>query len=179
MTELEHSESVYDLVQRDPFLSSEVLTARIMNRTTRLFNEALQRSKLTQAELADLMEVSAGRVSQLLGEPANLRISTIVRLLSAAGFETHLGATSKADGTIIDGSQKRRTRDRRRNQEQLTVFTEEIPSTDPTVEPVKRIIFQNSATSRNTEPSSWNHVGKYQSGSTIKPIRAWTDGGSK
>lgn len=179
MTGLEHSKSVYDLVQSDPTLNSEVLTARMMNRTTRLFAEAIEQSKLTQAEIAELMDVSAGRVSQLLGEPANLRISTIVRLLSAAGFETHISATSRADGTIIDGSQTRRRRNRRNSQEHLTVFTEEIESTDPTVAPVKRIIFQNSKTSRTTEPRSWNRLGEYQSGSTTKQLGAWTAGGSK
>lgn len=180
MTDLERKESVYDLVQNDPELRGEVSTARMMDRVSRLFSEALQHSGLNQAELAEIMDVSAGRISQILGEPGNLRISTIVRVLNAAGFDPHVSATSKLDGAMIDGSQNRRKRNRKNKQDEpLTVFTEELPNADPTVAPVKRIIFQNSAISRNTEPGEWKHLGTYRHGTAPKPIRAWTAGGSK
>lgn len=185
MTEIERRESVYDLVQKDVTLRGEVSTARTMNRVSGLLAEALRQSGLTGAEIAEQMDVSASRVSQILGEPANLRLSTIARFLNAAGFEPQIQAVALSDRRIIDGPPKPQKRKRKRGRTpSMTVFAEEIPSTEPHGAPVRRIILQDSSTSRTTDPAKWVSVGEYphkhdsqqRSGGAI---RSWATGGSR
>jgi len=66
--------------------------ARAAVSTVTLINQALDTSGLNRAELAAILEVTPGRVSQVLNGDGNLRVSTIARFLRAAGYRLKLTA---------------------------------------------------------------------------------------
>ncbi|WP_421740691.1 helix-turn-helix domain-containing protein [Cellulomonas sp.] len=66
--------------------------ARAAVSTVTLINRALDSSGLNQAELATVLEVTPGRVSQVVNGDGNLRVSTIARFLRAAGYRLKLTA---------------------------------------------------------------------------------------
>ena len=66
--------------------------ARAAVGTVTLINQALEASGLNQAELATLLDVTPGRVSQVVNGDGNLRVSTIARFLRAAGYRLKLTA---------------------------------------------------------------------------------------
>lgn len=183
MTDIERTETVHELVQNDVKLRGEVSTARTMNRVSALFEEAIQSSGLTQAEIAEIMEVSTGRISQILGEPGNFRISTITRLLNAVGFEPQIWAKSLSGGKSIDGVRRKRSprtrKDEASDQDTLTVLFEEYQSPEIPNSIVKRIIIQDSPTSRSTQPAEWQKAGTVPRPGSKKSIQSWIAGESK
>ena len=69
----------------------DAAAARAAVRAGGLMNEAFSKSNLgTRRELADVVGVSEGRISQLLNGDGNVRVSTLARLLKASGFDLEL-----------------------------------------------------------------------------------------
>jgi hypothetical protein len=66
--------------------------ARAAVQTVTLLNQALETSGRNQSELAALLGVTGGRVSQVVNGDGNLRVSTIARFLRAAGYRLKLTA---------------------------------------------------------------------------------------
>jgi transcriptional regulator with XRE-family HTH domain len=66
---------------------SELGGARLINDISSMIDLAVERSGLSQAEIAHRLGVSPSRVSQLLTGGSNLRVSSIGRLLGVLGFK--------------------------------------------------------------------------------------------
>lgn len=66
--------------------------ARAAVSTVTLINRAVETSGCTRADLAVLLGVTPGRVSQVLNGDGNLRVSTVARFLRAAGYRLKLTA---------------------------------------------------------------------------------------
>lgn len=87
---------------RTPRQSREVAAARLERRTLVVLERALEECGMTQAKLAEALEISAGRVSQIFGSEANLTLSTVARVLAAMGYDAVISAVSMADGSRIE-----------------------------------------------------------------------------
>lgn len=57
---------------------------------------------MTQAKLAEALEISPGRVSQIFGSEANLTLSSVARVLAAMGYDAVISAVSMVDGSRIE-----------------------------------------------------------------------------
>lgn len=66
--------------------------ARAAVRAVSLINEKVDESGISNKELADRIDVTASRVSQVLNGDGNLRVSTLARFLRAAGFRLRIEA---------------------------------------------------------------------------------------
>lgn len=76
----------------------DAAAARAAVRAVGLMNEAFGRSDLgMRRELAELLGVSEGRISQLLNGDGNVRVSTLARLLKASGFDLELSLAGVED----------------------------------------------------------------------------------
>ncbi len=97
-------------VVRDPMRGPiEMSAARAANRAGALLHEALRASALSQQELAKRLDVSAGRVSQVLSGEQNLYLSTLARYLRAMGYGLELGAQPEEPGLREIGRRRRRS----------------------------------------------------------------------
>jgi len=67
-----------------------------------VLEEAFSRCGMSQAALAAELEVSPGRVSQILNAETNLTLGTVARMLAAMGFDAVLSAVSMSDGSRIE-----------------------------------------------------------------------------
>ncbi|MFS0700282.1 helix-turn-helix domain-containing protein [Cellulomonas sp. 179-A 4D5 NHS] len=63
-----------------------------------LINRALDVSRLSQTELSRILDVTPGRVSQVVNGDGNLRVSTLARFLRAAGYTLKLTAEPAEPG---------------------------------------------------------------------------------
>ncbi|GGF37742.1 hypothetical protein GCM10011399_33370 [Subtercola lobariae] len=80
--------SLLDEMEADPSVAVELAAASLMNQFHSLLQSAFQnRPDISQAALAQLLHVSAGRVSQVLGGEENLRVSTVGRYARALGYD--------------------------------------------------------------------------------------------
>ncbi|MDQ4491131.1 helix-turn-helix domain-containing protein [Sinomonas sp. ASV486] len=57
-----------------------------------LINEAMEASGTRQNKLAELLDITDGRVSQVVNGDGNVRVSTLARFLRAAGYRLQLAA---------------------------------------------------------------------------------------
>lgn len=57
---------------------------------------------MTQAQLAEELEVTPGRVSQIFGAEMNLTLATVARVFAAMGFDAVVSAVSMRDGSRIE-----------------------------------------------------------------------------
>ncbi len=72
----------------DPKLGALIAENLLINRLQVEIEKALDRTGVTQAELAKLLGVSSARVSQILaGDGSNLRARTVARIAHALGVE--------------------------------------------------------------------------------------------
>lgn len=71
-------------------------------RTLVVLERALEECGMTQAKLAEALELSPGRISQIFGSEANLTLSTVARVLAAMGYDAVISAVSMADGSRIE-----------------------------------------------------------------------------
>lgn len=71
----------------------ELAAARAEVNAARLLRTAFERSPATQKDLARRLELSEGRVSQVLHSDGNVRTTTLARFLRALGYKLQLGAT--------------------------------------------------------------------------------------
>lgn len=98
MTQLEQQKSLVDIEDSDPRGKLELAAARAEVSVSSLLQRAFTRSKLSQKDLADVLGVSAGRISQILSSSGNLRITTVARFLRALGYRLELSAIPKEPG---------------------------------------------------------------------------------
>ena len=94
--------SMVDEMEHDPAGALELAAARSAVQGSALLSRTFAASGLTQKELAQKVGVTEGRVSQILNEPVNLRLSTLGRYLQAMGFRLRLGVT-RGDVAEITG----------------------------------------------------------------------------
>lgn len=80
------NEATKDYIERGAAISE--------NDSVMLINQAFAEGGRTQKELAELLGVSEGRVSQILNGDGNLRVATLARYLSALGFSLRMEADS-------------------------------------------------------------------------------------
>lgn len=92
----------------------EMAAARACVRAVDLLNRALEAARLRQSDLASTLEVSEGRVSQLLNGDGNVRVTTLARALRAAGYQLRLEADPVQEGLPSIGTPKPTTRRRTR-----------------------------------------------------------------
>jgi len=88
-------------MEHNPAEAMELAAARSAVEGSALLSRAFAATGLSQRELASRVGVTEGRVSQILGEAVNLRLSTVGRYLQAMGYRLSLSATD-ADGNVID-----------------------------------------------------------------------------
>ena len=84
--------TLLDEAEADPAQALELAAARGAVEGSALLARAFFEAGITQRELARRVGVTEGRVSQVLSEEADLRLSTIARYLHAMGYQLHLSA---------------------------------------------------------------------------------------
>ncbi|MBU9763541.1 helix-turn-helix transcriptional regulator [Mycobacterium sp. TNTM28] len=72
--------------------------AALASQTMRLLHEALDASALDQKALAEKLDVTQGRVSQVLNGDGNMKIAAVARYLCALGYEARISATPLKPG---------------------------------------------------------------------------------
>ena len=95
--------SMVDEAESNPTDALELAAARAAVEGSALLSRAFAETGLTQKDLALRVGVTEGRVSQILGEAVNLRLSTVGRYLQAMGYRLSLCAVD-AEGTIVETS---------------------------------------------------------------------------
>lgn len=75
--------------------------AALINAVGSLLEQVVERSGRTRGAVASSMGVTAGRVTQILDGDGNIRISTLARVMEAAGADLRLVATERASGAQI------------------------------------------------------------------------------
>lgn len=92
----------------EPLVLREKSVARATNRVVGLLHEALEASGLSQRDLAAALDVSEGRVSQVVGGDGNVYLSTLARYLRAMGYELLVQAEATSHDLPEIGSRRRR-----------------------------------------------------------------------
>jgi len=87
-------------MESSPADALELAAARSAVEGSALLARAFAATGLSQKELAQRVGVTEGRVSQILGQSVNLRLSTIGRYLRAMGYRLSLSAMD-TDGNVI------------------------------------------------------------------------------
>jgi transcriptional regulator with XRE-family HTH domain len=72
--------------------------ADLAAQVVRLMEQALDASGMDQKALAEKLDVTQGRVSQVLNGDGNMRVAAAARYLRALGYQTHLSATPVEPG---------------------------------------------------------------------------------
>lgn len=72
--------------------------ADLAGQVMRLLHQALDASELDQKALAEKLDVTQGRVSQVLNGDGNMKIAAVARYLHALGYETQLTASPVTSG---------------------------------------------------------------------------------
>lgn len=87
--------------------------AKLGLRVVAMLNRARDAADLRNADLAAVLDVSEGRVSQVLGGDGNLHVGTVGRFLAACGYELELVATpiGGADLPTLAKASRARRRD--------------------------------------------------------------------
>lgn len=89
-------------------MDCDISAAALIDRVSVVLLAAVEESGFTPSEVAERMGVSLSRISQIVGEPSNLRLTTIARFLGAIGFEPQFSAKDQQRGTVIDGFRRNR-----------------------------------------------------------------------
>jgi len=97
--------------EADPAEALELAAATGAVEASALLTRAFRESGITQKELAARVGVTEGRVSQILGEETNPRVSTVARYLHAMGYRLRLRATGTGR-TALEPERGSRTRNR-------------------------------------------------------------------
>ena len=82
--------SLFDKLQAAAPMESAAADSAV--RSVSLINEVIEKAALPQSQVADILGISPGRVSQVLNGDGNVRISTLAKFLRAAGFDLELSA---------------------------------------------------------------------------------------
>jgi transcriptional regulator with XRE-family HTH domain len=72
--------------------------ADLAGQVVRLLEQALDASGMDQKALAEKLDVTQGRVSQVLNGDGNMRVAAVARYLRALGYQTLLSATPVEPG---------------------------------------------------------------------------------
>jgi HTH-type transcriptional regulator/antitoxin HigA len=75
--------------------------AALVNAVASLMEQVVAAGGVTRGRLAAAMAVTPGRITQLLDGDGNVRVSTLARLMEAAGADLILVATDRGNGTQI------------------------------------------------------------------------------
>jgi transcriptional regulator with XRE-family HTH domain len=87
--------------------------ARFALQVIRLFFSAKKESGLSHREIASRLEITEGRVSQVLNGDGNVHVATLARFMHAMGYDLSLRAIPFADGREPLEITSRRERKRR------------------------------------------------------------------
>lgn len=92
--------------------------ARLALRVIRLLLSAKESSGVSQKDLASRLDVSDGRVSQVMSGDGNIHIATLARFMHAMGYEVEVNAVPLRPGLKrLHGRTQRRARHRGPNEE--------------------------------------------------------------
>jgi len=72
--------------------------ADLAGQVVRLLEQALDASGMDQKALADKLDVTQGRISQVLNGDGNMRVAAVARYLRALGYQTHISAVPVEPG---------------------------------------------------------------------------------
>lgn len=105
---------VADILDNRELVEREIAAARVTNRAVGILSEAFRAAGISQRELAKELEVSPGRVSQVLSGEGNVYLTTLARYLRALGYHLELGASPAEPGRPAIGHRTRRVARRNR-----------------------------------------------------------------
>ncbi len=100
--------TVREVEMRPKDRAIERAAARAVSRAGGLLHEAFRASGMTQKDLATMLNVSEGRVSQVLGGDQNMYVTTLARYLGAMGYQLELNAEGISEGARQIGVRRRR-----------------------------------------------------------------------
>lgn len=112
---------LYDLEMESPEGRAELSAVATAGQVRHLLDMAKDRSAITGEEIARILGITPGRVSQVLNSDGNIRISTFAKFLAAMGYQVELGARDP-QGRSLDSGRTRR--DRRRHLDDQSSWTE-------------------------------------------------------
>lgn len=148
----------------------EFSAARALQRSHGLIHEALRASEMSQRELAEALEVTEGRVSQVLSGEADVLVTTVARYLAATGYMLDLTAHPQVEGRPRIGRRRREGRGGRSSvfanrvlhegveEVRLTILPEHVPVSAPPLEETRYVGRINHEASRiNFEFETRNH----------------------
>lgn len=72
--------------------------ADLAGQVVRLLEQALDASGMDQKALADKLDVTQGRISQVLHGDGNMRVAAVARYLRALGYQTQISAVPVEPG---------------------------------------------------------------------------------
>lgn len=143
--------------------------ARAAVDTVTLINQALDSSGLNQAELATLLDVTPGRVSQVVNGDGNLRVSTIARFLRAAGYRLKLTA-EPADAGVAPLREPGSRRPTSKPALRYAAVYSATSVTDEGVGPERVIQLSKSHPSQLLDrPATYSFVLDFETGTVEKP----------
>lgn len=83
--------------------SSEDFVYSIASDFVEAMVDALKANRISQAEFASMLGVSEGRVSQVISNPGNLRLTSIVKWTRALKMKVSIVAYDDGDAENVDG----------------------------------------------------------------------------
>jgi transcriptional regulator with XRE-family HTH domain len=124
--------SLYEEIAATRAGSHSLAAADLAIQVTRMLYLALTRRGMTQAQLAERLEITEGRVSQVLNGDGNLHIATFGRFMRALGYKIELRAVAAEPGLeSIEAQTPRRTREARRAARDSAMFEDIVQGWSP------------------------------------------------
>lgn len=164
---LEHQLSVAALEAMTPEGARELAAAQVMVKATTLLWKAFERSGLSQRELAEALDVSEGRVSQVLHGDGNVRLSTLARYLRATGYLAQLDAVP-ADSSVPPLRSRVSRRKRHLGPSLHDVYVTEVAHGGTTT--FKLTAIPHGVPLDAVETSAASHVGQTRTRLVMKPV---------
>lgn len=93
MTEKQRRPTLIDQEEATDAGAQGLAAANLAGQVVRLLEQALEASGMDQKALAERLDVTQGRVSQVINGDGNMRVAAVARYLRALGYQTHLSAT--------------------------------------------------------------------------------------
>jgi transcriptional regulator with XRE-family HTH domain len=126
------SRSLYEEIAATRAGSHALAAADLAIQVTRMLYLGLTRADLTQAQLAERLEITEGRVSQVVNGDGNLHIATLGRFMRALGYKIELRAVPVEPGLEpIEAQKPRRTRHERRTARDAATFEDIVQGWSP------------------------------------------------
>lgn len=102
--------SVIDQYESFPRGAQELAAARLAQSVTRALDSSLVASGKTAREVADLLGVTEGAVSQVMSSDGNIRIATLGRYLRAMGYQARVEVSPAEESAPPVAQTRRRPR---------------------------------------------------------------------